>query len=144
MVNDYIEIISLDELKTHGIRCAIYSASCIDINGLFYGDVGYDQKKNTPFVVKHHIIQSLPRIPSDDVNEVNSVISSMTSEIKQSLITELKSRLAYVSSVAYLLTPCLCGEEQCKKHYSPSVRGFDKLRYEQYIEKIKKEHEHKN
>lgn len=140
-INDFVEILSLNQLKEHGIRCAPYCASCVDNNGMFPHEGGYNSTISEPFIKKAFVLNSLPRIHSD-VKAVKLTLGKMRSGVKldgkewsvEKVITEIKEKMEYVCYVCYGKVPCSCGDFL----YVPFVGGLNKQRYQLYLEQMNK------
>jgi hypothetical protein len=151
-VEDFINILTIEELQRHGIRSAIYSASCVDKNGRFAHKRGYCDlwlRDSGPFVRQTFRIQCLPKVYSfvDDTPYIHSIVARVRSGIKlgfggqeysrENVIHEIKQKMEYVCLVWYCSIPCLCGRNSCKsKTWIPVVGGLSKHRYNLYLKQL--------
>jgi hypothetical protein len=144
-ITDYINILTVDELREHGIRSAIYPASCVDKEGLFAHEEGYCSDRFEPFVRRIFVLRCLPKIWSSNPRDVKPTIGKIHSGVKldgkefsvEKIVEEIKEHMEYVCLVRYALAPCLCGSSRCtSKHFSPIVGGLTKKRYRQYLKEL--------
>jgi hypothetical protein len=141
---DYITIFTVEELKQFNIRSATFSASCVDKNGKFAHDKGYDMDHSEPFVRKTFVLKSLPKIFSNKRKDVYPVLGKMRSGVdlggkeysSEKVIAEIKEHMEYVCMVSYFQCPCLCGKETCPKTWVPIVGGLTKSRYKQFLKEL--------
>ena len=138
-VDEFVDILTIDELNKFGIRSAIYSAGCVDKNGIFAYEYGYDHTKSEPFCRMSYVLRCLPKIWSNKKRNVYPIIEKIKSGDKYSIhqiINEVKEHMEYVCIVGYALAPCLCGSEKCLKHYIPVMSGVDKIRYNRLVNNL--------
>jgi len=138
-----IHILTIKELRQHGIRSAIYSANCVDRYGKFAHEQGYYDLglgDTEPFVRKTIRLQCLPKIYSDDTARVMTLIGKIRAGGQEysltNIIEEIKKIMEYVCLVAYAKTPCICGHASCKPYYIPIVGGLSKYRYQLYLKQM--------
>lgn len=127
------KILSVEELSNYGIKSAIYSASCVDRNGKFYGDPEYNNIENVPFVRRVFRLNYLPTITTD-ITDKEYCIDDWIQYIRQNRywmtrsIGEIKERFAYVCLFDYLKTDCNCGK--CSPNsWVPVVGGMSIQKY---------------
>jgi hypothetical protein len=140
---DMIEIVPLDWLRICGIRAEYYSANCVDKNGRFAHERGFQDlwlRDSEPFVVQSFRLQCMKKIYSKNPDDAKSVVKKIrlpSSEFYvQTIIDEIKEKMEYVSMVAYALCPCLCGRSSCPKYFIPIVSGLSKYRYNLYLKQL--------
>jgi hypothetical protein len=151
--HNYIDIFTVDELKSYGIRSATYCASVVDKNGVFAHEPGFldwdwtkpnpGPKINEPFIRKTFVLKSLPKIYEENKKCVDVVLGKMRSGLvgpgswmEQKVIDEIKEHMEYVCLVVYAQAPCLCGRDTCPKHWIPIVGGMSKKRYERHLREL--------
>ena len=62
IIGNYIDIVSVDELVSYGIRSHYYSATCVDYKGRFAHEKGYCHDHSEPFVRATHVIHGMPQL----------------------------------------------------------------------------------
>lgn len=123
--SETIEILSLNELKNNGIRSAIYSASCVDKNGKFPLDVGFDYKHNEPFVRQTYGLECLPILAPISGGLLCNI--DCISLSKNRLINEIKEKMEYVCLVWYVNNG---------KSWIPVVGGLTKHKYQFMVDNM--------
>jgi len=145
IVGEAVEILSLDEIKPYGIRCAVYCASCVDKNGRFFGDHGYDNDHSEPFIRRTFKLHSLPTVYDERKSFVMSVLDKMRSGNRfdgkeysvEKVIDEIREKMEYVCLIWYCKVPCICGQRSChSKYWIPAVGGLSKHRYNLYLDQM--------
>lgn len=132
----YVNILDIEELKSHGIRAAIYSANCVDKYGTFAHETGFKEGSDEKFVRKTFVLKSLPEIWVPEPIEDHIKILKKDPRIVKSVISEIKEHMEYVCLVGYVKAPCLCGNDTCHKHWIPVVGGLTKKRYKIHLQDL--------
>lgn len=115
--NDTIEIFSNKCLEIHGVKTMDYCASIIDKKGNIYGidDVSFNLGENEPFVVKMHVLDSLPC--NDRDNETIDLIPALN---------EIKEKMEVVTQTIWL-------RDKTIDKMVPFVRGLSKKTYNRMV-----------
>lgn len=135
-----IPIFTIEELQQYGLRSAIYSANCVDKNGVFAHETGYQPRHSEPFVRKTFVIKTLPRLFSKDqvpivLGKMRSGLSGNGTWTKENVIEFIRETMEYVCLAWYCECPCLCGK--CDgKTWLPVVGGLSKHRYNLYLKQM--------
>lgn len=136
---NFIDILSIEELKRCGIRAAHYSANCVDKNGVFGHERGYQDlwvRDSEPFVRKLFVLKSTPQIWVYNETSVKSVAHTRAhNSYMNAIISEIKEHMEYVCLVAYLHCPAVPTEAWPEK-FMPVVGGLSKVRYQQYLKQL--------
>lgn len=162
IVGNYVEILSVDELRSYGIRSSTYSATCVDKNGYFCHEKEYsggewkDRPFNRfePFIRKTFVVRSLPQwwIGRYWHNEEESTmrhIKAMVDEFRNDAvwvknnevyciadcIDEIKEKMEYVCFFAYCKVDPV-PEEAWPGKWLPVVGGLSKHRYNLYLKQM--------
>lgn len=140
---DYIEILHPVQLNHFGMRSAYYCASCVDRNGLFAHEDGFDYDHSEPFIVKYRRLNSLPRVDVGKEDYIQELINQIfdcrwgQGYLRSIVKKEIKEKLEYVCGVWYIKSPCMsCGNPECKQ-WVPFMRGLYKERYNRYMESFR-------
>lgn len=145
---NYLDILSVEELQSHGIRAAFYSAGCVDSKGVFCGEKGYCDKHMEPFVRFTHVIHGpMPHLwyyPEKDVKRViqyyrdgKEATNPNSGEVHslENLIADIKRNMEYVCFVAYCHFPAV-PEEAWPEKWMPVVGGMSKHRYNRVVKSM--------
>ena len=136
---DYIEILNPVQLNHWGFRSAHYCANCVDKNGIFAHETGFDHDHSEPFIVKYRRLECMRRVDvgrEDLIQEWKSQI--FNSEFGQGYLRakikkEIREKMEYVTGVWYIKSPCIsCCNPNCKQ-WVPLIRGLYKERYNRYM-----------
>ena len=140
IVGNYIDIVSVEELVSYGIRSHYYSASCVDYKGRFFHENGYNDNHMEPFVRLTHVVRGMPRLwyyPERDVKRVieyyrsGRMATNPDNGEKHSLenaINDIRENMEYVCFFAYCHFPGV-PEEAWPEKWMPVVGGMSKYRY---------------
>ena len=142
---EFYEIIPINWLKPYGIRVAPYSACCVDNNGRFAHEKGYQDEywRSEPFIVQSFRLHCLPKLYSTDPSWTGPIIGKVRSGVNlgarsytvEGIAQEIKSKMEYVSLVAYFLFPG-APSEAWPPCFIPIVRGLSKYRYNLYLKQL--------
>ena len=130
---NFIDILTIDELKNHGIRAAIYSANCVDSNGVFAHEKGYCDEHHEPFIRFIHPLcrECAPHILAYNEASVESIKWTRCYNIDK-IISKIKESMEYVCLVAYVHCPAV-PEEAWPEKWMPVVGGLSKHRYNRIV-----------
>jgi hypothetical protein len=156
MIGNYVEILSIDEIRSYGIRSAVYTATCVDRYGRFAHERGYVDlpHESEPFVRATHPVYGMPHwwVGQYWHNKEESTmahIKQMVDEFRAGKIMtnggkrysiadsvkEIKEKMEYVCVFAYChLDPV--EEEAWPEKWMPVVGGLSKYRYHQYLRQL--------
>ena len=141
---NYIPILTEDELRDRGIRSSRYYASCVDKNGIFAHESGFDVLHYEPFIRKTYVLKCIPnRLWKSDWKEKNHILERirLTSNLRRNeylisnVIDEVKEHMEYVCMIAY----CYCEEipsEAWGERIIPFVMGLSKVDYKRKVKDL--------
>jgi len=141
-IQSFINILTIEELKENGIRAATYSANCVDKNGIFAHERGYqDLRGDAPFVRNTFKLHSLPSLYTNDIKNVYRLKQKLNENwgfggseyTKEAVFNEIKHHMEYVCLVGYAY---LKASSEWPEKYIPIVGGLSKVKYKQLIKNI--------
>jgi hypothetical protein len=143
-VENFIPVLTEDELIDRGIRSSRCFASSVDKNGIFAHEPEYDHEHSEPFIRKTYILKSIPnRLWKNTWKEKNHILEiiRLTVNLRKNeyliskVIDEVKEHMEYVCMIAYAYFEEVPSEAWAEK-IVPVVMGLPKCKYNKLVENL--------